>query len=108
MAIFNRDSRYRGATVTQVESDGELRDYVLLKKQIKVSESDSDKFVIIDQGNQYRPDQLSQQVYGTPKFGWAIMEVNNIRSFMELQFGIRVRIPPLDAILEAIPESNDV
>jgi hypothetical protein len=108
MATFTQESRYRGSTVTQIERDGELRDYVLLRKPLNVPLTDEDQFVIIDQGNQYRPDTLSQQVYGTPDYGWAIMDINNLRSFMELQFGIRVRIPPLDAVISAIPESNNV
>lgn len=108
MATFTQESRYRGATVTQVGEDGELRDYVLLRKPLYVPENDQDSYVVIDQGNQYRPDTLSQQLYGTPNFGWALMEINNLRSFMDLQFGIRIRVPPIDAITDAIPESNQV
>jgi hypothetical protein len=108
MARFKQESRYRGATVTQIEVDGDLRDYVVLRKPLDVPEGDEDKYIVLDQSNQFRPDIISFQVYGTPDFGWAIMEVNNLRSFVELTRGVRLRVPPLTAITEAISESNNV
>jgi hypothetical protein len=108
MATFKKESRYRGSTVSQVELDGELESYVFLRKPLLVEPDTEDKYVTLDQGNQFRPDIISNQVYGDPNFGWAIMEVNNIRSFVELTMGLRLRIPPLTSVVEAISESNDV
>lgn len=108
MARFKQESRYRGATVTQVERNGELRDYVVLRKPLNVPESDEDFYITLDQANAFRPDLISNQVYETVDFAWAIMEVNQIRSFVELRAGVRLRIPPLDNIVAAIPESNRV
>jgi hypothetical protein len=108
MARFKQESRYRGATVTQIEVDGDLRDYVVLRKPLDVPEGDEDKYIVLDQANQFRPDVISFQVYGTPNYGWAIMEVNNLRSFVELSLGVRLRVPPLTAVVDAIAESNNV
>lgn len=108
MSTFKRESRYRGSTVTQVEVDGELESYVILRKPLNVPLDTEDRFITLDQGNQFRPDVISTQVYGDPNFGWAIMEVNNIRSFVELAMGLRLRIPPLTSVVDAIAESNDV
>jgi hypothetical protein len=108
MATFKRESRYRGSTVTQVELEGELENYVLLRKPLNVPADTEDKYMTLDQGNQYRPDAISTQAYGDPNFGWAIMEVNNIRHFAELRLGLRLRIPPLSSVVDAIPASNDI
>lgn len=108
MSVFKQESRYRGATVTQVEKDGLLRDYVVLRKPLNIGLTQDDFYVTLDQSNQFRPDLISQQVYKTPDFGWAIMEVNNVRSFAELTRGLRLRIPPLTGIVAAIAESNKV
>lgn len=108
MATFKRESRYRGSTVTQVDFDGELESYVLLRKLLNVPADTEDKYTTLDQGNQYRPDVISTQVYGDPNFGWAIMEVNNIRHFAELKLGLRLRIPPLSSVVDAIAESNNI
>jgi len=108
MATFKEDSRYRGTTVTQVDNEEELTEYVILRKPLDVPLTDGDKYVVIDEGNQYKPDILSYQVYGTTRYDWAIMEINGVRSFLELQFGIRLRIPPLEEITSRIEESNSV
>jgi len=108
MSNFNEDSRYRETTVTQIDNGDELTEYVILRKPLEVPLTDRDQYVTIDEGNQFRPDLLSQQVYDTTRYGWALMEVNNIRSFIELQFGIRIRVPPIDEITSRIGESNSV
>ena len=108
MANFKEDSRYRGTTVTQVDNGDELTEYVILRKPLDVPLTDGDKFITIDEGNQFRPDLLSQQVYGTTKYDWALMEINGVRSFLELQFGIRLRVPPINEITSRIEESNSV
>jgi hypothetical protein len=108
MATFKEDSRYRGSTVTQVDNKDELTEYVVLRKPLEVPLTDGDKYIIIDEGNQFRPDILSDQVYGSTRYDWALMEINGIRNFAELQFGIRLRVPPLDEITSRIEESNSV
>lgn len=107
MANFRQTSRYRGATITEVEFNGENRPYTVLKKIVDVPLTTEDYYIILDQNNQLRPDLISFQVYGTVDYGWAIMEVNNIASWLSLTAGTRLRIPPVEAIQEAVQESHD-
>lgn len=107
MSIFKENSRYRGATVTQVSAtDGSLRDYVVLRKPLNVPLNTEDVYIELDQNNEKRPDLISYQAYGTVDFGWAIMEVNSIRSFLDLTSGTRLRLPPVELITTAVQESN--
>lgn len=108
MSTFKQDSRYRGATVTEVtQSDGTLRDYTVLKKMLAVPLTIEDYYVKIDQAHEKRPDLLSYLVYGTVDYGWAIMEINGIRSWLDLVEGTRLRIAPIEAIQQAVALSHD-
>lgn len=104
---YSQDSRYRGATITSVDTDSGLQNYTILKLPISVPDTQYDFFVEIDSTNEYRPDILSFQVYGTPDFGWALMEINNLRSFKDLTLRNRLRVPPLDIIKAAIRDTHD-
>ena len=104
---YTEESRYRGSTITSVETTEGLQNYTILKLPIVVPETEFDFFIEIDSTNEFRPDMLSFQVYGVPDFGWAIMEINTLRSFKDLTIGNRLRIPPLDNIQAAVEESHD-
>lgn len=94
--------------MTSIETDQGLENYVALKLPIQVPESDQDFYVVIDQGNEFRIDVLSAQVYdGNPNYGWALLEVNGLRSCLELTSQTRIRVPPIDAIELAVRESHD-
>lgn len=108
MATFKQESRYRNATVTEIAKNGEVEEYVVLRKISDIPLTGEDKYVTITQQSQFRPDIISNEVYGTPDYGWAIMETNNIRSFVELKQRLRLRIPPLSSLRQAIQESNNV
>lgn len=104
---YTQDSRYRGATITSVETTSGLQNYTILKLPISVAETQYDFYVEIDSTNEFRPDMLSYQVYGTPDFGWALMEINNLRSFKDLTLRNRLRVPPLDLIKSAVGATHD-
>ena len=106
MANFKQNSRYRGATITEVDFDGERRPYTVLKRLIDVPLTTEDYYIILDQNNQLRPDLISFQVNGIVDYGWAIMEVNGITSWLGLTEGVRLRIPPVEALQEAVQESH--
>lgn len=107
MAVFKPNSRYRGSTITEVDYKGEIKPYTVLKKIVDVPLTTEDFYIRLDQGNAQRPDLISFQVYGTVDYAWAIMEVNGIRSWLDLTEGTRLRIPPVTAIEEAIVKSHD-
>ena len=104
---YSEESRYRGSTITSVETTDGLQNYTILKLPIEVSETEEDFYIEIDSSNEYRPDMLSYQVYGTPDYGWALMEINTLRSFKDLTLRRRLRIPPLDIIQEAVRDTHD-
>lgn len=104
---YTENSRYRNSTITSVETSDGLQNYTILKLPIDVPENEFDFYVEIDSTNEFRPDMLSYQVYDTPDYGWAIMEVNNKRSFKDLKSGTRLRIPPLDIIQSAVRATHD-
>jgi hypothetical protein len=104
---YTENSRYRNSTITSVSTDEGLQNYTILKLPIVVPETDGDYYIEIDSSNEFRPDMLSFQVYGTPDFGWAIMEVNTLRSFKDLYMRNRLRIPPLEVIQAAVRASHD-
>lgn len=104
---YTENSRYRNSTITSVQTSEGLQNYTILKLPIVVPETEFDFYVDIDSTNEFRPDMLSFQVYGTPDFGWALMEVNNLRSFKDLYIQNRLRIPPLDVIQAAVERSHD-
>ncbi len=108
MSVFKPDSRYRGATVTEVtDSKGSLRPYTVLKKIVEVPLTTEDYYIVLDDGNAQRPDLISYQVYGTVDYGWAVMEINGIRSWLDLVSGTKLRIAPQTAIEEAVKVSHE-
>ena len=98
---YSEESRYRGSTITSVETTDGLQNYTILKLPIEVSETEEDFYIEIDSS------MLSYQVYGTPDYGWALMEINTLRSFKDLTLRRRLRIPPLDIIQEAVRDTHD-
>ena len=103
MARITSTSRYKGSTVTTIDNE----DVVLLKKLVEVPFTDEDFYVILEDSTQRRPDIISTEVYGTPEYGWAIMELNGITNFLDLKSGTKLRIPPIDVIREAVAESHN-
>tara|TARA_R100001086_G_C11714999_1_gene225266 strand:+ start:302 stop:628 length:327 start_codon:yes stop_codon:yes gene_type:complete len=104
---YSEESRYRGSTITSVETSQGLQNYTILKLPIEVPETDQDFYVEIDSSNEFRPDLLSFQAYETPDYGWALMELNNLRSFRDLTLRRRLRVPPLDVIQSAVRDTHD-
>jgi hypothetical protein len=63
------------------------------KKQIPATSSEEDMYTVVTPGFEYRPDLLSQKVYGTPDFWWKILEANNIKDVFEFKTGKNIRLP---------------
>jgi hypothetical protein len=55
--------------------------------------SQFDKFLVIPEGYAYRPDLVSNRVFGYPDSWWLIMEVNNIYDIKDFVAGRTIRIP---------------
>lgn len=107
MMAYAENSRYRGSTITSVNTTEGLQNYTILKLPIEVPETEYDFYISIDSSNEFRPDILSNQVYGTPDYGWALLEINTLRSFKDLKLQARLRVPPLDRIQAAVRDTHD-
>lgn len=53
----------------------------------------TDRYMVVPAGMEYRPDLVSDAVYGLPDFWWKIMEVNGIKDLFDFKAGTNIRIP---------------
>lgn len=84
-------SRYENSTAIYY-SENKL---ITFKTYIKglYPASDQDRFMVITEGKAYRPDLVSQQIYGVPDLWWKIMEANNMMDIIDFVAGKTIRIP---------------
>lgn len=54
---------------------------------------ENDRFTVVKPGQEYRPDLLSFEAYGTPNFWWIILEANNISDIFDFKTGTNIRLP---------------
>src|SRR5688572_3455695 len=62
-------------------------------KRVKTTPKTGDRFGIVEPGQEFRPDLVSNAAYGTPDFWWKIMEANNIHDIFDFKAGINIRVP---------------
>jgi hypothetical protein len=102
VANFKSNTRYTNGVIATNRSG---KDFLVLRKSLKLEEDSTDTFIIVTQQFEKRPDLVSDEAYGTPDLWWTIYEFNNIRDpFFELKAGQILRIPALDRVLEAISQ----
>lgn len=53
-------------------------------------ETPETKYYVVTSGTEYRPDLVSQKIYGTPDFWWRIMEANNIKDIFDFKSGLNL------------------
>jgi hypothetical protein len=100
MANFKSNTRYTNGIIATNRAG---KDFLVLRKSLKLEEDSTDTFIIVTQQYEKRPDLVSNDAYGTTDLWWAIYEFNNIRDpLFELKSGQILRIPALDRVLEAI------
>ena len=84
-------SRYANSSVIYY-SENKLLTFTVYKKGSN-NTTPQDKYYVVKPGQEYRPDLVSNRVYGTPDFWWRIMEANNIKDVFEFKAGLNLRIP---------------
>jgi hypothetical protein len=57
------------------------------------TESPEDKYIAITAGLEYRPDLVSNFVYGTVDYWWVLLQANNIADVFDFKTGLTIRIP---------------
>lgn len=93
--FVNFSSRYSDSTIVYYTENKLLAFNTYKKKDFKTSTGD--KFMSVTPRFEYRPDLVSQAVYGTCDFWWKIMEVNGIKDIFDFKTGLNLRIP--DSVL---------
>lgn len=84
-------SRYISSKVIYY-GDEHLVTFETYKRQPSVF-SKNDKYYLITQASEHRPDLVSQLAYGVPSFWWRILEANNMKDISDFKKGTTVRIP---------------
>lgn len=104
MARFKVNSRYTNGIFTL---DANNNEFLILRSKLEIAPSGQDMYFVVKGDHLKRLDLISNEVYGQPNLGWAIMDVNNIKQpLFELQIGQQLRIPPLNVLLQAIENLN--
>ncbi len=83
-------SRYIDSTVVAYGNDRKIT-FTTYKRIERTTQFD--KYLVIPEGYAYRPDLVSQKVYGYPDSWWLIMEVNQIYDIKDFVAGKTIRIP---------------
>lgn len=100
MANFKTNTRYTNGIVTKTRTG---KDFLILRKPLKLKEADGDVFITVTQEYEKRPDLLADKVYDDASLWWVILEFNGIRDpFFQLKSGMILRIPQIDRVLQAI------
>lgn len=68
--------------------------------QLTIPPEDSDIYYMVDASKRYRPDLISQEVYGNPLLYWVILSCNNMTHPLQMKTGLTLRIPQLSSIVK--------
>jgi len=90
-AFVSPTSRYIQSTTIYWGKDRLLT--FKIYKRTPTSVSPQDKFMVIPGPFQYRPDLISNRVYGTPDFWWKILEANDMSDIWQFKAGTNIRLP---------------
>ena len=55
--------------------------------------SGDEKVAVITKGVEYRPDLVSQEIYGFPDHWWRILEANQMKDIFEFKAGTTIVLP---------------
>jgi len=89
-------SRYNTSTVLYYTDLARIT-FATYKRQPFVASS-QDLFMVIPIGFAYRPDLISQRVYGFPDYWWKIMEANKIFDIYDFKAGLNIRVPSTNSL----------
>ena len=87
-------SRYRASKVIYYNVNHTKKiAFTTYKKQVSSIPTESDLYMVVPAGMEYRPDLVSQHIYGTVDLWWKIMEANNIKDVYDFKTGTNLRLP---------------
>ena len=97
--IYKNESRYKNFRTlkdlkrNKIHHESALRYYI--------PQTDADEFYTVTEGDAGRLDIISMNVYGTPRYWWAIAASNDIKDPFDVELGITLRIPSKHALYMA-------
>lgn len=94
----NTVSRYRNKIRLTSFSGVTFLEFIK-KSQLYLPVSPDDQYYFVDASKQYRPDLISNEVYGSPVYYWVILSCNDLISPLQVRTNLTLRIPPLGEIL---------
>jgi len=87
-------SRYANSTVVYYHIGNQKKiTFTTYKKSVSNKAKEGDNYTVVPPGMAYRPDLVSQSIYGTTDFWWKIMEANNIKDIYDFKAGTNLRLP---------------
>lgn len=89
-------SRYASGTVIYYGNQNKIT--FKTYKRVIPDVSPKDRFIVLTPHYEFRPDLLSNDVYGQPDFWWKIMEVNSIKDIFNFKSGLTIRIPNISEV----------
>lgn len=89
--FVNISSRYVDSEIVYY-TEKKLLTFPLYRKTPIRSDA-KDKFTIISNGHEFRPDLTSYDFYGVPDFWWKIMEANDLKDIYHYKAGLSIKIP---------------
>ena len=90
-SYVNSLSRYKDSTILVYGDEKKLT--FSTYKRMEIPANQFDKYTVIPEGYAYRPDLVSNSVYGYPDSWWLIMQANNIYDIKDFIAGKTIRIP---------------
>ena len=89
--FVNSLSRYINSKVYNYGDDKKVTYETYKRKQY--ASTSYDKYTVIPEGFAYRPDLVSQKIYGYPDSWWLIMEINGIYDIKDFVAGKTILLP---------------
>ena len=86
-------SRYANAKMIYYGSANKITLKTYKRTSVQRKINSEDKFMVITPGVAYRPDLVSNEVYGIPDFWWKIMERNYMKDILDFKAGVNIILP---------------
>lgn len=90
-SVVTPSSRYRKQSIIYYGEQKFLTFSTYLRQAYVTDGTES--VMVINKGVEYRPDLVSQDVYGFPDNWWRIMEANKMIDIMEFKSGRTILLP---------------
>lgn len=89
--IVTPASRYKNQPVIYWSDQNYITFTTYLRKPYVATGAEN--VMVINKGVEYRPDLVSQDVYGLPDNWWKILEANNMMDIMDFKSGTTIMLP---------------